>query len=472
MLLAKAKIRGIYSTALTKLLLDNDFEIVEPSLALRERLNLNSTNDVSDITVEDRYDRHGIRTFGNREATDGLKVVFQSHLDDAIMRKWPISVDGIYKGLLRGVDLPTRSVLVDIGTAVGRVSETEKSRIASREVVVQVKRRRIGAKEPSLTTEISIPGKYAILIPKGKVGVSLKIQDSDVRAKLYELGKELSPPDWSIIWRTAAENQPLEKLKQEIENLTKEAQAVWQKAEATEAPAMVWEGSYVMDIELPALSKTELDEIRATVSPTLMRHHYYKVCGGRVATALEMAETLLEKKKSYEEVEATFRQEIEAEYPFAGATIGIEHVKASGLVLYLGKANIESLDETHICFRRVFTKNGVYDGLGVKKEAGDVAVTEAKLGEWYFQTKYYSKDEQFKGCYVNFNTPVELYPHCIRYVDLEVDLCVLPDGTLKIVDEEKLEKAVNKGHVSEKLAKMVQQKMQEVKNRIESGKDL
>jgi len=475
MLLVKAKIRGIYSTALTKLLLDNGFEIVEPSLTLKEKLKLNSSNDAPDITLEDRYDRHGIRTFGNREATDGLKNVLQSHLDDVIVRKWPISINGIYKGLLRGVDLPTRSVLVDIGTAVGRVSEKEKSRIASREVVVQVKRRRVGAKEPSLTTEISIPGKYAILIPKGKVGVSLKIQDPDARAKLYELGKELSPTNWSIIWRTAAADQPPEKLKQEVESLTKEAEIVLQKAaqaETTEAPAMLWEGSYVMDIELPALSKKKLDDTRATVSPTLALHHYYKVCGGRVATALEMAEALLEKEKSYEEVEAAFRQEIEAEYPFAGATIGIEHVKASGLVLYLGKANIESIDDTRICFRRVFVKNGVYDGLGIKKEADDVAVTEVKLGEWYFQTKYYSKNGQYKGCYVNFNTPVELYPHCIRYVDLELDICVLPDGTLKTIDEEKLEKAVNKGYVSGKLAKKVQQKMREAKNRLANGKDL
>jgi hypothetical protein len=465
----KAKVRGIYSTSLTKLLLDNRFDFVEPSVALRERLRLDSDNAPPDITIEDRYDRHGIRTSGNREATDAFRSVVQANLDDAIVRKWPISVNGIYKGLLRGVDIPTRSVLVDIGVAVGRVPEEEKERITSKEVVVQVKRRRIGAKEPSLTTEISFPGKYAVLIHEDKVGVSLKVQDPETRTKLYELGKKIAPQNWGIIWRSAAATQPQERLSEEVEELMKEAEAVWQKAEQMGAPAMLWEGSYVMDIELPALSKKRLDETRAAVSPTTSRHHYYKVCGGRIAAALEMAEALLEKGKPLEEVEAAFKREIEAEYPFTGATIGIEHVKPSGLVLYLGKASIESLDENHISLHRVFTKNGVYDGLGVKKEADDVAVTDIKLGEWYFQTKYYSRDGQYKGCYVNFNTPVELYPHCIRYVDLEVDVCMLPDGTLKTVDEEKLEKAVSRGHVSEKLAKMVQQKIQEVRSNLANG---
>lgn len=469
----KAKVRGIYSTALTKLLLDNCFEIVAPSVALKERFQLDDNNAFADIATQDRYDHHGIRTSGNREATDKFKEILQANLDDAIIRKWPISLDGIYKGLLRGIDIPTRSVLIDIGEAVGRVPEEEKERIQTKEVIAQVKRRRIGAKEPSLTTQITIPGKYAVLVPqRDKTGVSLKIYDPDVRAKLYALGEKLSPPNWSIIWRTAAATQSRELLEEEVKNLVKEAKDVFRKAEVTEAPAVLREGSYVMDVELPALSKKRLDEIRGMLCPTLTGHHYYKVCGGRIAAALQMAENLLTKGKPSGEVEDAFRQEITAEYPFAGATIDIEHVKASGLVFYLGKATIESLDDAYIRLRRVFAKEGVYDGLGAKKEVGDIAETEAKLGEWHFQTKYYSKDGVYKGCYVNFNTPLELYPHAVRYVDLEVDICVLPDGTLKVLDEEKLEKAISREHISEKLARMIQQKVSEVKNQLMDCKRL
>jgi Ribonuclease G/E len=453
---------------LTKLLLDNGFEIVAPSVTLRERFRLtdNARDAPADITIQDRYDRHGIRTLGTREATDKFKKALQISLDDAIVRKWPVSVDGIYKGLLRGIDIPTRSVLIDIKEAVGRLSEEERERIQTNEAIVQVKHRRIGAKEPSLTTLITVPGKYAVLVPKSKTGVSLKIHQPSVRAKLYALGEELSPPNWSIIWRTAAATQSRKLLEEEVKTLNKESEEIFHKAEGTKAPVMLREGSFAMDVELPAISKRRLDEIRATLCPTLAGHHYYRVCGGRIAAALGMAENLLTERKPCDQVEASFRQEIAAEYPFAGATIDIEHVKASGLVFYLGKASIESLDNVHVRLKRAIMKNGVYDGLGTKKEAGDIAETEARLGEWHFQTKYFSKDGVYKGGYVNFNTPLELYPHAVRYVDLEVDICLLPNGTLKVIDEEKLEKAVSRGHILEKLARIVQRKVSEVKNQL------
>jgi Ribonuclease G/E len=468
----KAKVRGIYSTALTKLFLDNGFEIVAPSVALKERCRLSDNDARADITIQDRYDHHGIRTSGTREATDKVINTLRTSLDDAIVRKWPISMDGIYKGLLRGIDISTRSVLIDIGEAVGRVSEGEREHIQTKEAIVQVKRQRIGAKEPSLTTKISIPGKYAVLVPKGKTGVSLKIHDQSVRAKLYALGEELSLPNWSIIWRAAAATRSRELLEEEVKTLVKECEEVFDKAPVAEAPVMLREGSFVMDVEFPVISKRRLDEMRAALCPTLAGHHYYKACGRRVAAVLEMAENLLAKGKPRDEVEAAFRQQIAAEYPFAGATIDIEHVKASGLVFYLGKANVESLDDDRIRLQRGITKNGVYDGLGTKREAGDIAETEARFNEWHFQTRYYSKDGVYKGCYVNFNTPLELYPHAVRYVDLEVDICVLPDGALKVIDEEKLEKAVSKGHISQKLARMIQQKVSEVKSQLANDKRL
>jgi len=47
-------------------------------------------------------------------------------------------------------------------------------------------------------------------------------------------------------------------------------------------------------------------------------------------------------------------------------------------------------------------------------------------------------------------------------VDLEVDVCVWPNGTVRKLDEEKLEKAVEEGLVTEKLVKIVKEKLQEL----------
>ena len=58
---------------------------------------------------------------------------------------------------------------------------------------------------------------------------------------------------------------------------------------------------------------------------------------------------------------------------------------------------------------------------------------------------------------------VEVYPSAIRYVDLEVDVCIQPDGAMKILDVEKLEKALENGLISKKIREVVKEKLKEIK---------
>lgn len=456
----KAKVRGIYSTALTKLLLENGFEIVEPSIAIRERFGLEDNAGAYDLEIEDREDRQGIRATGKHEAIEMLRSILHLNLEDVITRKCPVSANGIYKGLIRGVE--RNMILVDIGHAVGKLPKNQIEELDKQKgVLVQVQRKAFRAKNPILTTKIKVLGRYAILIPANKIGVSLRIRDVKKRFQLMKLGRELAPEGWGIIWRSAAAEQEFEVLRNEVADLVRLGEEIAKKAELAEAPSLIWEGLYHMDVEFPALSKRKMDELRATVTPTLEGHHYYKAYGGRISSALEMAEKLLERGSSRKEVENLFRQTIEKEYPLEGTTIEIHHVKLNGRIFNLGEAFLESFDGHKLCFRRVFGRPGTYDGLGVKREAGDQAVTEAQIGGWHFKTSYFSKDGRYKGTYINFNTPIELYPHGIRYVDLEVDVCVWPDGTAKAVDEDKLEEAVKNGIISERLASLVKREVDE-----------
>jgi Ribonuclease G/E len=459
-----ARIRGIYSTALTKLLLDQGFEIVQASTTLKDRFELEGNMESPDIDIYDRYGRQGVRVLGKAEAVKSFKSILQAHFDDVIIREWKATADGIYKGLKKHLDTEAHLVLVDIGPAIGKVDEEEIRDSDMQSVVVQVERRRIGAKEPILTTEIKIPGKYAILIRGHQVKVSRKILDWQKRSHLIQLGKDLNLRDWGVIWRTSAADQLTEVLRNEIVNLLKEGGGVLKKAEQTEAPAVLWEGSHFVEIEFPALSKRKFDEIRGVVTPTLDGHHFYKTCGKGVSSAVDMAEKLLAEGKSTEEVEALFQKTIQKEFPEVGSTIDIEHVKLDGRIFHLGEALIESFDNENsvVKFSRVFRREGVYDGLKTLKETGDIAITEAKIGEWHFKTQYFSKDGKSKGTYVNFNTPIELYPYSIRYVDLEIDVCVWPDGKIEILDEEKFENAVREGLVPKKLSEIVRERLQEI----------
>ena len=193
--MAKARIRGIYSTALTKLLLEHGFNIIQPSTTMEERFDLEEDIGSPDLDIYDRPDRQGIRVIGRAEAFNAFTSLLKDHLDDVILREWPVTINGIYKGSIKHIDRRRSSILLNIGPAVGRLRLEEVPDLKLKEAVVQVKRTRVGAEVPLLTTKIRIPGKYAVLIQGEQVKISRKIRGSSTRARLYRLGERLAPPD-------------------------------------------------------------------------------------------------------------------------------------------------------------------------------------------------------------------------------------------------------------------------------------
>ncbi len=461
--MATARVKGIYSTALTQLLLQEGYSIVQASRTQRERFKLEGIEESADLDVHDRRDLQGIHTLGRDENINDFLASLSRLLEDVVIRKWAPSVDGIYKGIVKEVDSSHRTALIDIGSAVGVLFATQAPQVGA-QPLVQVERHRIGRGTPTLSTDIKIAGSHVVLLPDRQVKISRKILELNERTRLRQLGEELATDKWGVLWRTSAANQTVDVLKQEVTELTRLGEELVEKAKRVEAPTLLREGQSFADVEFPALSKQALDKVRKAVAPTIDGHHYYKTCGKRVSATLDMAERMLEKSSTHADVDDLFRQTVELEYPSADSWVSIEHVKLNGKVLNLGPALLETYDsETFFLrLRRVFKREGVYDGLAVRKEPDDYAITEVKLGNWHFKTQYFSKDGGLKGSYINMNTPIELYPYGIRYVDLEVDVCVWPDGRLAIVDFEKLEDALRKGIVTESLVASVRGKLSEI----------
>ena len=75
---------------------------------------------------------------------------------------------------------------------------------------MQVIKESIGTKGPTLSTYISIPGRYLVLMPGlNRVGVSRKIADEGQRRKLREIMNDLNPPKGlGFIVRTAGRSAP------------------------------------------------------------------------------------------------------------------------------------------------------------------------------------------------------------------------------------------------------------------------
>ncbi|MGA2400777.1 MAG: DUF402 domain-containing protein [Syntrophobacteraceae bacterium] len=85
-MLPRIKIRGIYSTALTKFALDYGFQVVEPSEKVRERLHMEFQDDGKyEILIRDREDLQGIEVRGEADHLCELLIHMQKSLLDAVI---------------------------------------------------------------------------------------------------------------------------------------------------------------------------------------------------------------------------------------------------------------------------------------------------------------------------------------------------------------------------------------------------
>ena len=142
------------------------------------------------------------------------------------------------------------------------------------EIVVQVVKDPIGSKGARLTTQISIPSRYMVLLPRSRVlGISARIEDEDERARLKSLMTELAPPGgmFGYIVRTNAEGQAAEALAEDIAYLGR----AWKLVEENSATASV--GSCVYeDLSLPLravrdLIRRDVDKVKVDSRETCER---------------------------------------------------------------------------------------------------------------------------------------------------------------------------------------------------------
>ena len=90
-------------------------------------------------------------------------------------------------------------------------------------VLVQVLKEGIGTKGPTLTSYLSIPGRFLVMMPDmQRTGVSRKVEDDDARREMRKILDELNPPkDFGFIVRTAGIGQTKTELKRDLSYLTR-----------------------------------------------------------------------------------------------------------------------------------------------------------------------------------------------------------------------------------------------------------
>ncbi|MBW1916547.1 MAG: Rne/Rng family ribonuclease [Deltaproteobacteria bacterium] len=108
------------------------------------------------------------------------------------------------------------------------------------DVLVQVARPPLSGKGARLTSHITLPGHYLVLMPTvNHIGVSRRIGDDVERARLKEVLLAIKPPECGLIARTASEGASLEKLAGELEFLWQLWNNLLKKKETAPTPALL-----------------------------------------------------------------------------------------------------------------------------------------------------------------------------------------------------------------------------------------
>ncbi len=155
------------------------------------------------------------------------------------------------------------------------------------EIVCQVIKEGIGSKGPTLTTYISIPGRYLVMMPgMNKLGVSRKIEDEQVRKKMRDLVGELNlPENVGFIVRTAGIDRTKRDLQRDLNYLKRLWKVVQHRMKTSKAPAELYQESdlvtrTIRDVYSPEISRIIVDDsdvaqkARDFLALVMPRHQY------------------------------------------------------------------------------------------------------------------------------------------------------------------------------------------------------
>ena len=457
-------------------MLQNHFDIVQPTPEVARRFGLPYRSDIPDVDIWDRSDLQGIVAIAYESVLARLTDVLRRRLGGVITRTPRVAKSSVYRGVVLGKDERTGQTKVDLGTIAGLLPDRGLQR--GQEIMVQIRAHDYGRKAPVLSSSITIPGRAAVLLPDPVVRLSTKIKDQDSRRNLLILGRKIREhtENWGVLWRTAAERLTEEELRDEVDDLLDTAQQVYNKYNELETAGILFEGTSNADIEFPSEVKDALDKTRAKIKPTIERHHFYKSAG--YASLVDLAEMIIEDRPEERRyVTSKLDKVVSRDMPRVDDSVNIEHVKLDGRNIVLARGRVAETNSRGFTIRRQFRHTNrklklnqdTLESVDVVSSEGDYAITHVVPGALTLVTNYYSRDNQLKGTYVNVNTGVEVYPSNgnspgkIRYVDLEIDVVKAPiTESPRIIDQHLLKRAVQRGFITEEMADESRSKAQAI----------
>ncbi len=119
----------------------------------------------------------------------------------------------------------------------GKITDVLKS---GQNLLVQIVKEPISTKGPRLSSEISIAGRYLVLVPfSNRISVSQKIVDSKEKERLKRLVKSIRPKGFGVILRTVAEGKKVAELDRDLQNSLERWESTCKRIANTNTPTKI-----------------------------------------------------------------------------------------------------------------------------------------------------------------------------------------------------------------------------------------
>ncbi len=119
----------------------------------------------------------------------------------------------------------------------GKITSVLKS---NQNILVQIAKEPISTKGPRISSEISFPGRYIVLVPfSNRISISQKIKSQEERNRLKRLIQSIKPRNFGVIIRTVAENKNVAELDTDLRNLVGKWEIMVTKLKDAKSPEKI-----------------------------------------------------------------------------------------------------------------------------------------------------------------------------------------------------------------------------------------
>jgi ribonuclease E len=219
-------------------------------------------------------------------------------------------------------------------------------------ILCQVTKNPIGHKGARLTQEVSLPGRYVVLVPNNATfGISKRLPDAE-RKRLRSILDRVRPAQHGVIVRTAAENITAEEIERDVARLLKQWEQIDELAKAQRGPALLYREP---DMAVRVIREEFNAEYRAVLIDQRELydeiHDYVAAISPELADRIQFYDTSVESLPLFERYQITeqLKKGLDRKVWLpSGGSIIIEHTEALTVIDVNTGRNVgsSSLEET------------------------------------------------------------------------------------------------------------------------------